>query len=378
MVHISGRADIGGGPAVMERLIASTQGEVESFAACPREEPYWSRFTELVGAQNIFEIPHRRFSLARLRRLASFVADNCIDLIHSHGLGAGLYSRPVGWIAGVPVVHSFHGADFRWSRPLGSAGRLLAEQLLGFGTRQLIAVSESEKAYLCRWLFPHARKIRVIPNGFRLRPEEVRAADAPSASTILWVGRMEASHKRPELIVAIARHLCRLRPQRDFTFDVVGGGPLLPGLRDTVRGAGLDGVIRLLGPQPDALPFYRNAAVFLSTSRWEGLPLTVLEAMTNNLAVVASRIPGTVDLVTHRETGLLYPKNDPLEAARLLNAVLDESFPVARMRRAASSRVARLFTLELQASRHLDLYREVVAGAKCSEAMRCLEAPARK
>jgi glycosyltransferase involved in cell wall biosynthesis len=378
VVHISARADIGGGPAIMERLIAATRSEVESFAACPREEPYWSRFAHLVGTQNVLEIPHRKLSLARLRQLAWFVADKRIDLIHSHGLGAGLYSRPAGWIAGIPVVHSFHGADFRWSRPLGSAGRLLAEQVLGFGTKQLVAVSESERTYICRWLFPHARKVRVIPNGFRLPCSEgVRIADARLGSTVLWVGRMEA-HKRPGQVVAVARHLCQLRPQRDFTFDVVGGGPLLPGLRDAVHDAGLDGVIRLLGPQSDALPFYRNATAFLSTSRWEGLPLTTLEAMASKLVVVASQVPGNVDVVTHGETGLLYPKDNSGEAARMLNAVLDESFPVARMRQAASARVARLFTPELQASRHVDLYREVVASAQCGGARRHVEALAQK
>jgi len=370
VIHISARADIGGGPAIMERLMVCTRGEVESFVACPREEPYWSRFTHLVGHQNVLEIPRRKFSLARLQRLASFVADKHIGLIHSHGLGAGLYSRPAGWTAGVPVVHSFHGVDFRWSRPLGSAGRLLAEQLLGFGTKQLVAVSESERAYVCRWLFPHARKIRVIPNGFRLPlPDSASAADVRCGSTVLWVGRME-SQKRPGEIVPIALHLCQLRPQRDFAFDVVGGGPLLPHLRDAVHDAGLDGVVRLLGPQFDVLPFYRNATAFLSTSRWEGFALTTLEAMASNLAIVASRAPGNVDVVTHGETGLLYPKDDPREAARLLNAVLDGSFPVARMRQTASARVACLFTPELLASRNLDLYREVVAGAKCGRAHR--------
>jgi glycosyltransferase involved in cell wall biosynthesis len=85
-----------------------------------------------------------------------------------------------------------------------------------------------------------------------------------------------------------------------------------------------------------------------------------------------------VDVVTHGETGLLYPKDDAGEAARLLNAVLDESFPVARMRQAAWARVARLFTPELQASRHLDLYREVTGGADFGRAQRELEALAQK
>lgn len=379
VLHISARADIGGGPAVMERLIVSTSSEVEGLVACPREEPYWSRLTRLVGAQNVLEIPHRKFSPARLRQLVSFVTARRIDLIHSHGLGAGLYSRPAGWIAGVPVVHSFHGMDFRWSRPLGSAGRLLAEQLLGFGTQQLIAVSDSEKAYVRRWLFPHARKIRVIANGVSLpNPETVRTADLHFGSTVLWVGRMEPSQKRPGQIVEIASRLCRLRPQRDFAFDVVGGGPLWADLRDAVRDAELDGVVRLEGPQADVLPFYRNATVFLSTSRWEGLPLTTLEAMASKLVVVASRVPGNVDVVTHGETGLLYSKDDPGEAARLLNAVLDESFPVARMRQAASARVARLFTPELQASRHLDLYRKVICSAPFGGARGKLEALAQK
>jgi glycosyltransferase involved in cell wall biosynthesis len=176
---------------------------------------------------------------------------------------------------------------------------------------------------------------------------------------------MEAQ-KRPFQVVTIAQHLCELRPQRDFAFEMVGGGPILPRLQAMIREAGLDSVIRLLGPQDDALPFYRNATAFVSTSRWEAFGLTTVEAMASNLVVVASRVPGTVDLIAHGETGLLYPKDDPREAARLLNSVLEESFPVARMREAARAQVADVFTPELQASRYLDLYRETLAQAKLS------------
>ncbi|MFH4347153.1 hypothetical protein WAJ13_22105, partial [Acinetobacter baumannii] len=66
---------------------------IEYYVACPEEEPYWDRYTQLLGEGELIKIPHRKFKLKYYLEMLSFVKKNNIDIIHSHGKGAGIYSR---------------------------------------------------------------------------------------------------------------------------------------------------------------------------------------------------------------------------------------------------------------------------------------------
>jgi hypothetical protein len=92
----------------MYRLIAGTRG-CEHLVACPEEPPYYARFVSLVGAGNVYTIPHRQFSVKSVAVLRRAVRDRGIDIIHSHGLGAGLYGRLLACLSGKPSVHTYHG-----------------------------------------------------------------------------------------------------------------------------------------------------------------------------------------------------------------------------------------------------------------------------
>jgi len=86
---ISSRADYGGGPEHIYKLISLLHEEVIFYVACPIDIPYWHRYSELLTVNNLFEIPHRKFSIKYLLALRTFTKNNKIDIIHSHGKGAG-------------------------------------------------------------------------------------------------------------------------------------------------------------------------------------------------------------------------------------------------------------------------------------------------
>jgi len=109
ILHISSRADFGGGPEHLFQLLKSAKNKMDVFAACPNDFPYYEKYRELLGKDKIIIIPHRKFSPSVFVKLISFITGNGINIVHSHGKGAGIYSRLLYLFTNIKVVHTFHG-----------------------------------------------------------------------------------------------------------------------------------------------------------------------------------------------------------------------------------------------------------------------------
>jgi glycosyltransferase involved in cell wall biosynthesis len=295
-----------------------------------------------------------------LQGLSAFVRDNAIQLIHSHGFGAGLYGRPVAVFNGILSVHTFHGLVFNARKPFWTAARLGLELSLSLGSKRLIVVSRSEEKHLKRWLFPYASKIHKIHNGIPAHQSSNHpdfSADKPTR--ILWVGRMH-EQKDPFQVVDIANRMREIVSGRPFTIEMVGDGPLMPELRDRVAHSQLESVVLLRGSIDSIRPYYEKCDVLLSTSSWEGLPTCILEAMEEGLLVVASGVQGNLDIVEDLRTGLVFDKRSSQQAAGLLSSVIRGEVRCGGMREAAQRRVLSEFGLQRFADEHLSLYRSIL------------------
>jgi hypothetical protein len=94
----------------MDLLINHCPDQINWFVAAPKDEPYYAGWNENENVNDIIEIPHRRFSVLTFFKLVRYVLRKEICIIHSHGKGAGLYSRGMKlFCPGVIVMHSFHG-----------------------------------------------------------------------------------------------------------------------------------------------------------------------------------------------------------------------------------------------------------------------------
>ena len=107
------------------------------------------------------------------------------------------------------------------------------------------------------------------------------------------------------------------------------------------------------GTFDDVSDILRAATVFVLPSHAEGLSLSLLEAMANERAVIASRVPGNQQVVTHRENGLLVPPKNPAILAEALQEILEQPEQAAAYGQAARQHVTQHFSLETMAERHL-------------------------
>jgi len=171
----------------------------------------------------------------------------------------------------------------------------------------VIAVSDAVKMY-ARALKVDERKISVIPNGIDVHDISPRLRrDNVECVRVAFVGRL-ISNKGPQYLLQAVPLVLRDFPNVEFL--IVGGGPLQGMLQTYAETLGVSNSVRFLPAVPNIPAFLRECDIYVRPSLTEGMPLTVLEAMASGVPTIATRIDGTLEIITHGETGFLVdPKN---------------------------------------------------------------------
>lgn len=360
---------IGGGPRhVFDLVRRLPREEFSVVVAAPADGPFFERFKEL-GAE-VTELALNRLRPWTLSAVTRLVSERGIQVIHSHGKGAGLYGRLAGWRAGVPAVHTFHGLHYGY--PLGLGGVYLAlERGLARLGHAVVHVSQSQALDAENLGLAPPGRTRVVVNG--IDPGEARALARSAGLSREALGLPRDAQvagciarfdpvKGLDLLVEAARRLGERSPR--LSLVLVGGGADERRLRDRVARAGLADRVRFTGPLADACRVFPAFDVYVSASRGEGLPLGVLEAMASGLPVVATRVTGHVDLVVDGVTGWLTPPGDPGSLAAAVARLLDDPELGRKMGRAGSERVERHFRLEPMVAELARLYHEAAASGR--------------
>ncbi len=225
--------------------------------------------------------------------------------------------------------------------------------------RAAVAVSDSEKRLIERLCPPLADRTVVIANGVKPRRLENRPAASPDALRVLVVGRL-VNQKFPQLVARIAAECRRLDPRLAIEFRLAGAGPLANDTLEEAHRLGVAGDLRLLGDVRDISEELAGAHVYLSTARWEGLSLALLEAMHAGLACVVSSVQGNIDAIQNGHSGLHYDLNCPEQAARhIVNLARD---PAARRALGDQAQaVAReRFSVNSMCRQYMELYRHAL------------------
>nr|WP_276315322.1 glycosyltransferase [Devosia salina] len=350
---------MGGGPEHLYQLLQHLPAGILPIVACPDEEPYFGRYARLIGPNNVIPVPHRAFKLDAFGYLADEIRKRKVALVHSHGKGAGIYSRLLSARTGVLVVHTFHGLHVGEYGRVKKAGYLAIERALGWFTGAAICVSDGERKLIEAAGFMPQSKLRTVVNGVAI-PELRSAEPDQTRLDIVSVSRFD-HQKNPELAIEIARQLRQAQPDLKFCLTIVGDGEKRQACIDAVQAAELGEYVSLPGASSNPRSYFRDAHLYLSTSRWEGMPLGVLEAMSEGLPIVATDVVGNRDLVGHNSNGLLFSDGDAVGGAACVANLLDET---ARHALGAASRAAveSRYSVNVMAQRTAAIYREVLGA----------------
>jgi len=232
------------------------------------------------------------------------------DIVHTHLAKAGTLGRLAARISGVPVVvHTYHGTVFRgYFGSLRSRLFLEIERALARVTTRLVAITAGQKRDLIALRIGNERQVVEIPLGLELGP----FIDPPSRDE----ARALLGLTSDEPVVAI---VARLVPIKDVGLFlqafarlppatigiVVGDGEERANLEAQAAALGIASRCRFLGWQRDVRSIYAAADVVVLTSRNEGSPVSIIEAMAAGRPVVCTDVGGVADVVTDGVSGLL-------------------------------------------------------------------------
>ncbi len=266
-----------------------------------------------------------------------------IAALHAHFLHTpASVARYAAILTGLPWTCSAHAKDI-WTTPEWEKREKLAAMAW------LVTCTDAGRAHLAS-LAPSTEKVALVYHGLDLSRFAPRPAPRAATKTpvILSVGRAVEKKGFDDLLTALAA----LPPARDWRFVHVGGGPLLPALKRQAAQAGITARIEWRGalPQDAVLGLYREADLFVLPSRVagngdrDGLPNVLMEAHSQGLACVSTRVSGIPELIADGETGVLVPPGDAPALARAIENLLADPATRARLGQAGQARVAAHFS----------------------------------
>lgn len=259
---------------------------------------------------------------------------------HAHfAYGGALVARVVAGLLKAPYSLTVHNSDVY--RPQG----LLALKLTA--ADRIVTISDRLRRDVLT-LYPFLRPssvqtIRLGVDTHRFCPSTTgRNDNAPVR--LLTVARM--THEKDPFGVVTAAHRLHEAGYR-FVWRWIGDGPLMAAVREAVDGASLNNRLDLIGwvPNYQLSHYYRQADIFILGSRFEGLPVVLMEAMASGLAVVATRLPGILELIDSEQNGLLVPPEDPDALASAVTRLIHDPDLRRRLVTAARTTVEQQFDL---------------------------------
>lgn len=226
-----------------------------------------------------------------------------------------------------------------------------------------IVLQTHDIAEWARQRFPQSR-LAVIPNPL---PPDIPDASAESRPEIIAVGRLTAQKGFDLLIDAFSRIHLRWP---EWRLRILGEGDARALLSQQIASLGLEQSVELAGRQADAVQQMARASIFVLSSRYEGFPNVLMEAMATGRAVIAANCrSGPADLIEHHVNGLLVPPNDVGALAEAMEQMLSSP-----ERRIAMARAARKIRDRLAIDSILPQWNAVLSQCGCDVSSPCQDA----
>lgn len=301
------------------------------------------------------------------------------DIVHTHTAKAGALGRLAALAYNATrgkrrarLVHTYHGHVLEgYFNKTSTAIFAAIERWLARRTDVLIAISSRVRHDLCEtYRIASDAKIRLVPLGFDLKPfaaiddeARVRARAVLGISSgrhvVTTVGRL-TEIKQPHLFLEMAARVASRDP--DVEFLIVGDGDLRPRLEALARARGIDTRVSFLGWRTDLTTIYGATDVFVLTSRNEGTPVALIEAMASAVPGVSTDVGGVRDVIINDEVGRLVSTDAPEPIAEAVTDLLASAPRRRAMGVRAREAVLPRFQLERLLADMAALYDGLLAG----------------
>ena len=265
--------------------------------------------------------------LKEIRNVIELLKEYRPDIVHSN-VGSALHVLfPVlMWANKTTHIFTAHSMGYRIFK--GAKKKLMQ---FAFKTRKVVpvAICDTVKKSICESYGLSDDKVPCVYNGVdtaKFKAKEEYCADG--IVRFISVGTLYALKNHSMLIEAFAR----VKKENDnVRLTIVGGGELHGTLNEQVRSFGLEDYVELVGDRPNVADYLSASDVYVCPSKVEGLPITVLEAMSVGLPIVTTPAGGVVDIVKDGENGYIVPHSDVNAMAKKMLLFVESKSRVIEM-----------------------------------------------
>lgn len=261
------------------------------------------------------------------------------DVVHLHSSKASVLGRIV--LPANKLIYTVHGFD---TIRVANRKFLLLERILQYRCRFIVGVSNYDYDNLISEKIKH--HVSVIYNGLSvpvLDKEKEQNLFSNNKKNILSIARVSPP-KRLDLFIQIARQL------REYNFVWIGNLTPIEGTPDNCH---------FVGNIPNAGAYCKNADLFVLVSDYEGLPMTIIEAMSHGLPIISSDVGGVHEIVKNGVNGFIVP-NDSREFVDRIKKVLYDKKLYSKMSQASKMSYDQTLTVDKMVLSYCDLYKQIV------------------
>jgi glycosyltransferase involved in cell wall biosynthesis len=311
----------------------------------------------------VLELNRRsRFDVWRWRPLVRLLRAGKVDVVHSHKFASNFWGALLVPRSRLPLLLAH---EHTWSYE-GALRRVVDREVIARRAKAIVAVSPKDRMRMIELERIPPSKVIFIPNGI----PDGAAGDRAHARRMLGlepadvvVGTVCSLRPQKELETAL-RALSRLAPHRPtLRFLIDGDGPERGRLARLAEDLGVPTLFLGQRPNSEVPDLVAAMDVLVLSSRFEGMPLSVLEWMAAGKAIVASRVGGIPSILEHEQEALLVPPRDYVAFAQAIGRLLDDPSERRRLGNAARRRQQAEFRFEHTLSLLEELYERLYAEA---------------
>jgi len=354
VLHIIDSLHLGGAQEVVLNLATCGSSRFQHEVATMHGHGiYWDRLKD-AGVQVHSLSPHKHLPLY-LATLPALLLAHRPDILHCHLIPSNIIAKPLGALMGLPLIlnHDHTNDPQRIDNKL----LLVLDKTTNRFAHHIIAVAGACRDFLIQHESIPPEKITLVPNAIDLRrfsPGNADRAESRNkfglpidAKVIAGVGRLNPQ-KNFSLFLDVAAELA---PRfSELRFLLAGEGPEESMLYEKARALGLADHIVFAGYVADTRQVYAAADILLMPSRFEGLPMTLLEAMAMGLPVVASKLDGIAEVIEDGREGFLIESNDTHSFAERCAALLENPAKSSELAANARAKIEARFSVERMTS----------------------------
>ena len=326
VIHLNAGNETGGGMIHILALLNELKSE-NIFLGLFEEGVFQQEALDR-GIQTVTFTQKNRYDLSIIKRVARFIRDNQIDVIHTHGARANLYGyfiKKLTEVTWVTTVHSDPRNDFLGR---GLLGRLFTKIniLVLKKVDYLFAISERFKEMLVDFAID-AEKITTIYNGIDFKKKNTydltKAREELSIGTnefiIVMVARFDPV-KCHTLAFSAVKEVIKTHP--NVKLLLIGDGPIRKELENTVKEEQLDRHVLFLGYQKNVDLYYQLGDVSLLTSKTESFPLVLLESARECTPAITTDVGGVKNMIPDSSFGFIIEVDNLNELIHALNEAI--------------------------------------------------------